>query len=66
MGMALSLSGPLKLNTQRTQSEINEQEGIVHLCKGLTCRENYIGWNLAVMDHLNVRRFESLIQYWGP
>lgn len=26
----------------------------------------HIGWNLAVMDHLNVRRFESLIQYWGP
>jgi len=26
----------------------------------------HIGWNLAVMDHLNVPRFESLIQYWGP
>ncbi len=26
----------------------------------------HIGWNLAVMDHLDVPRFESLIQYWGP
>ncbi len=26
----------------------------------------HIGWNLAVMDHLNVPRFESLIGYWGP
>jgi uncharacterized damage-inducible protein DinB len=26
----------------------------------------HIGWNLALMDHLNVPRFESLIQYWGP
>jgi uncharacterized damage-inducible protein DinB len=26
----------------------------------------HIGWNLALMDHLNVPRFESLIHYWGP
>jgi uncharacterized damage-inducible protein DinB len=26
----------------------------------------HIGWNLALMDHLDVPRFESLIQYWGP
>jgi uncharacterized damage-inducible protein DinB len=26
----------------------------------------HIGWNMALMDHLNVPRFESLIQYWGP
>ena len=26
----------------------------------------HIGWNLAVMDHLNIPRFDSLIQYWGP
>ena len=25
----------------------------------------HIGWNLAVMDHLNIPRYESLIQYWG-
>lgn len=25
----------------------------------------HIGWNLALMDHLNVPRFESLVRYWG-
>ena len=32
-------------------------------------RDHYIlhvGWNLALMDHLNMPRFESLIRYWGP
>ena len=26
----------------------------------------HIGWNLAVMDRVNLPRFTSLIQYWGP
>jgi hypothetical protein len=26
----------------------------------------HIGWNLALMDHLGMPRFESLISYWGP
>ena len=26
----------------------------------------HVGWNLALMDHLNIPRFESLIAYWGP
>ncbi|MFN8472234.1 MAG: DinB family protein [Anaerolineae bacterium] len=26
----------------------------------------HIGWNLAVMDHLDIPRFDSLVQYWGP
>jgi hypothetical protein len=26
----------------------------------------HVGWNLAVMDHLNVSRYPSLVQYWGP
>jgi hypothetical protein len=26
----------------------------------------HIGWNLALMDHLKIPRFDSLIQYWGP
>lgn len=26
----------------------------------------HIGWNLALMDHLDVPRYASLIQYWGP
>jgi len=25
----------------------------------------HIGWNLALMDQLNIPRFDSLIQYWG-
>ena len=25
----------------------------------------HIGWNLALMDHLNMARYPSLIQYWG-
>jgi hypothetical protein len=25
----------------------------------------HIGWNLAIMDHLNIARYPSLIQYWG-
>src|SRR3989304_6324854 len=24
----------------------------------------HVGWNLALMDHLSVPRFESLIAYW--
>jgi len=26
----------------------------------------HIGWNLALMDHLNIPRYESLIESWGP
>ena len=26
----------------------------------------HIGWNLAVMDYLDLPRYPSLIQYWGP
>jgi uncharacterized damage-inducible protein DinB len=26
----------------------------------------HIGWNLALMDAVNMPRFESLIMYWGP
>lgn len=25
----------------------------------------HIGWNLALMDHLNLPRYEALVQYWG-
>lgn len=25
----------------------------------------HVGWNLALMDHLNMPRFDSLKQYWG-
>jgi uncharacterized damage-inducible protein DinB len=26
----------------------------------------HIGWNLALMDHLDVPRYASLVAYWGP
>ncbi len=35
MEEALSLSGTLKLNTQRNRTEVNEQEGVMHLSVGL-------------------------------
>ncbi len=35
MGAALSLKGPLKLNSQQTETERNEQDGLMHLCMGL-------------------------------
>lgn len=35
MGKALSLKGSLKLNTQKTETERNLQEGLMHLCIGL-------------------------------
>ena len=25
----------------------------------------HIGWNLALMDHLNMARYDMLKQYWG-
>lgn len=24
----------------------------------------HVGWNLAIIDHLNVPRFDSLVRYW--
>lgn len=35
MSSALSLKGTLKLNSQKTETERNEQEGLMHLCMGL-------------------------------
>jgi len=35
MSAALSLNGTLKLNKQETETEKNEQEGLMHLCFGL-------------------------------
>jgi uncharacterized protein (TIGR02391 family) len=35
MSSALSPKGPLKLNAQKTETERNEQEGLMHMCMGL-------------------------------
>ena len=39
---------------------------LVYLNGVKTGKLEFKSWNLALMDHLNVPRFESLIQYWGP
>jgi len=66
--MALSLSGTLKLNSQQTQTEINEQEGIMHLCKGLMrairnpeAHEPQLDWPLDQQDALDVLSLISFL-----
>lgn len=81
MGMALSMSGPLKLNTQQSQSEINEQEGIMHLCKGLMravrnpeAHEPELDWPITQKDALDIlslisflyRKIDLAVYYQGP
>lgn len=81
MGAALSLSGPLKLNAQRSQSEINEQEGIMHLCKGLMrairnpeAHEPELDWPIDQQDALDIlslisflyRKVEIAIYFGSP
>ena len=68
MGIALSLSGPLKLNSQRSQSEINEQEGIMHLCKGLMrairnpeAHEPELDWPIDQRDALDILSLISFL-----
>lgn len=67
MGPALSLKGPLKLNTQRTETEQNEQEGLMHLCLGLMravrnpeSHEPELDWAMTREDALDIL---SLISY---
>jgi uncharacterized protein (TIGR02391 family) len=67
MGAALSLKGPLKLNAQQTDTERNEQEGLMHLCMGLMrairnpeSHEPELDWTIIREDALDVL---SLISY---
>lgn len=67
MGVALSLNGCLKLNTQVTETERNEQEGLMHLCTGLMKairnpqgHEPELCWKMSREDALDVL---SLISY---
>jgi len=67
MGAALSLSGCLKLNRQETETERNEQEGLMHLCTGLMKairnpqgHEPELYWKMSREDALDVL---SLISY---
>ena len=81
MSAALSLNGPLKLNSQRTETERNEQEGVMHLCMGLMrairnpeAHEPELDWPLSKEDALDVlgllsflyRRVAKATYYTGP
>jgi len=78
MSNALSLSGPLKLNTQTTETEKNEQNGIMHLCMGLTsairnkgAHEPELDWPISQEDALDIlsllsflwRKIDSTVYY---
>ncbi|MCR4422590.1 MAG: TIGR02391 family protein [Exilispira sp.] len=67
-GAALSLKGPLKINTQRTDTEKNEQEGIMHLCIGLMrairnpeAHEPELDWPITQEDALNILSLISFL-----
>ena len=67
MSAALSLRGPLKLNSQQTETERNEQEGLMHLCMGLMrairnpeSHEPELDWPITREDALDIL---SLISY---
>ena len=66
-GSALSLRGPLKLNRQETETERNEQEGLMHLCMGLMrairnpeSHEPELDWPISKEDALDIL---SLLSY---
>jgi len=61
MSEALSLAGPIKLNTQAGQSEKEEQSGVMFLCMGLMnavrnpqAHEPELHWPMAREDALDV------------
>lgn len=68
MGEALSLDGPIKLNSQRSQSEQDEQRGIMFLCKGLMsavrnpqAHEPEMNWKMTQQDALDVLALVSFL-----
>ncbi|WP_052402713.1 TIGR02391 family protein [Methanococcoides methylutens] len=67
MTEALSLKGCLKLNAQQTETERNEQQGLMHLCAGLMSairnpqgHEPELHWKMTREDALDVL---SLMSY---
>jgi uncharacterized protein (TIGR02391 family) len=67
-GAALSLKGSLKINTQRTETERNEQEGVMHLCMGLMravrnpeAHEPELDWPITQEDALNILSLISFL-----
>lgn len=68
MGEALAVTGPIKLNSQRTQSERDEQEGIKFLCMGLMsavrnpqAHEPELNWPMSREDALDVLALISFL-----
>ena len=68
MSKAFSLSGTLKLNNQRTETERNEQEGIMHLSRGIMsairnpqAHEPALDWPITREDTLDLLSFLSFL-----
>ncbi len=68
MSEALNIAGPLKLNSQTTQSEKDEQQGIMYLCMGLMnairnpqAHEPELNWPMARDDALEVLSLVSFL-----
>lgn len=68
MSSALSLKGSLKLNVQNTETERNEQEGLMHMCMGLMKsirnpaeHEPQLGFRIERQDALDMLSFISYL-----
>ncbi len=68
MSTALSIKGPLKLNSQHTETERNEQEGLMHLCMGLMrairnpeSHEPELDWSITREDALDILSLISFL-----
>lgn len=68
MSEALSLTGQLKLNSQQTQSEKDEQQGIMYLCMGLMnavrnpqAHEPELNWPMSRDDAFDVLALISFL-----
>ena len=68
MSDALNLAGPIKLNSQRTQSEQDEQQGVMFLCMGLMnavrnpqAHEPELHWPMTREDALDVLALISFL-----
>ncbi len=68
MEAALSMTGTVKLNTQKSRTEINEQEGIMHLSIGLMrairnpqAHEPALDWPIDRKDALDLLSFLNFL-----
>ena len=62
------MNGPIKLNSQRTQSERDEQQGVMYLCMGLMnavrnpqAHEPELNWPMSREDALDVLALVSFL-----